>query len=136
VIVPPHASTTPTVISDPSGTRLIIVLNGVRDFESRRGVIEPVGGRWISLDLTVTNVGAQDFALSASNFQILSGDAVVFSPSTDANLPQPQFAAATLPSGQAIRGTVLFNIPVTQTLQSALFQAAGTTQFVIAPIGY
>jgi len=124
-----------TLISVPYGIRLIIVLNGAGDFSNHRGVSEPVGGRWISLDLSVTNVGTQDFDLSASNFGILSGDAIVFSPSTDDTLPQPQFTSATLSSGQTIRGTVLFDVPVGQSLQSALFQAAGTTQFVIAPIG-
>jgi Domain of unknown function (DUF4352) len=123
-------------IIDPSGVRLLIVLNGVGDFTAQPGVPEPVGGRWITLDLSITNVGEDDFSLAASNFQILSGNATVFQATTDSNLPQPQFPAATLPAGGTVRGKVIFNIPTTQILQSALFEAAGTTQFVIAPIGH
>jgi hypothetical protein len=123
-----------TPISDPSGIRLLVVLNGVGDFTAHPAVPEPAGGRWITLDLTVMNVGTSDFNLGPSNFQILSGNATIFQASTDDNLPQPQFTPAVLPAGQTLRGTVIFNIPAGQTLQSALFQAAGTTQFVIAPI--
>lgn len=120
-----------TAIDDPSGLRLAISLDGVKDPAVSPLGSHPPDGRWVEVDVTVTNAGLQGFDLGPADFQILSSDAIVYRASDASDLPVPQLAATTLSTGQTARAAVIFDIPSGKFLQSALFQAPGTAEYVL-----
>lgn len=124
----------PAAIEDPSGVHLAVLVNGAGDPPRSAGLSSPPGGHWVALDVTVTNTGLLDFTLIPSQFLLQSGDAFTYRASDDQSPSQPQFEPTTLASGETARVSVLFDIPTGKTLQSAIFQAQGTAQYVIASL--
>ena len=133
-----RAATTPigvtTAVEDPStGLRLAVTVNSIRDL-SGSDAGDQANGIWMALSVTITNTGDQDLALVPADFQILSGDATLHRASDSSDLARPPLAPSLLSAGQTETGEVLFDLPPGQPVQSAIFQASGTAQFVIAPL--
>lgn len=133
--VPLAAVGVPKAILDPSGVKLSVVVNA---FHSPVKSIEgspPGGGRWTSLDVSVTNVGVLPFTVSAGDFLLISPDSTVFRADGDSNLPTPQLADTTLMPGDTLSGNVVYAIPGGAQLQMVAFQAVGMSQWVVALLG-
>jgi hypothetical protein len=125
-----------TSISGPSGIHLAMEVAGIRDLSTSRPAIpQPPNSRWIALDVNMSNAGSENIDLIPSDFELLTTDGFYYYASAASNLPQPQFAPFTLAPGQNATETVLFAVPSQRGVQSALFEAENTTQYVIATVG-
>jgi hypothetical protein len=122
----------PKAILDPSGVKLSVVVNAF--LSPPKGVQDspPSGGRWVVLDLTVTNVGTTPFQLTAGDFQLMAPDTTIYLPDGGTDLPKLQLAETALMPGDTVRGNIVFAIPSGVTLQLVTFQASGTAQWVVA----
>jgi Domain of unknown function (DUF4352) len=118
-------------ILDPSGVKLSVLVTSYVD--QPRDITERLdsGGRWVALGINVTNVGTRPFDLSASDFQIMTPLTTVISPTT---LPDQtdQLADMHLSPGDSASGRLLFALPAGAMVQSVMFQAPGTAQWLVA----
>jgi hypothetical protein len=122
----------PKAIIDPSGIKLSVVVNDFRT--PRRSEVEPPpgGGRWVLLDVSVTNVGTIPYVLDPAYFILVSPDSTIYHPDGAMNLPYVQMPDVLLAPGETVNGTIVYAIPSGAQLQLVEFQAPGMAQWVIA----
>src|SRR5690242_5880928 len=70
----------PKPIIDPSGVRLSVVVNSVEDQPSGFGPGLSPGGRWLAVNVSVTNVGTIPFNLGANDFLLFSSQTNLIAP--------------------------------------------------------
>jgi hypothetical protein len=121
-------------INDASGAHLSVLVNAVQDPPGGVSGGPPGGGRWVVLDVLVTNTGTRPFVLTSGDFQLLSVTSTLYRPDGLSDLPMPQLAETLLNPGDTVEGNVIFAIPSGGQLQLVTFQAQGMSQWVVAAL--
>ena len=122
----------PKPIIDPSGVRLSVVVNSIQDQPSDFAPGLSPGGRWVAVNVSVTNVGTIPFNMSADDFLLFSSKTNLIAPAAAPTDLQGQFADTTLNPGFTATGQVLYALPAGVILQAVMFQAPGMSQWLVA----
>src|SRR5436305_5036946 len=122
----------PKPIIDPSGVRLSVLVNSTQDQPKDFAPGLPSGKRWLTANVSVTNVGTTPFILSPNDFLLFSSQTNVLPPALAPEGMQEQLTDGTLDPGATASGQVLYSLAAGVILQAVMFQAPGMSQWLVA----
>jgi hypothetical protein len=122
-----------TVLTSPSGLRVVVLVNAVEDNVPPRRNDDPAMGRYFLVDWTLKNEGAEDFRVSVFDVKLQTSDGFVID-RTVFEVREPELRSTTLGPGQVIRGWLTYDVPRSKPVSSAIYQPGSARQFVIADL--
>jgi hypothetical protein len=122
-----------TVLTAPSGVRLLVTVNAVEDNARPGRYDRSAEGRYMVVDWTIKNDGGVDVSVNRLHFKLQTGDGFIVERALT-TIREPDLQTATIGPGQTVRGWLTYDVPKGATVAAAIYQPFGARQFVIAQL--